>query len=70
MWVLQVLSAYLMLTFGLATLVLPIAGWSEPELGPGYSIGLAIVYAAFAWLSYKGFAAARSIRKDLAAASA
>jgi len=67
MLLVQFFLAYLMTIFAVGAVGIPVVGWADPDLGPGLSIVLAIFYAAIAWLSYKGFAAARSIRKELLA---
>jgi len=63
----QIVLAYLTTMLAVATVAFPVVGWTDPELGPSLSIFLAIVYAAFAWLSYKGFTVTHSIRKEPAA---
>ena len=67
MLITQILMAYLMAMFAVSTVVVPVVFWSDANFGPAQSIGVAIVYAALAWLSYKGFAASRAIRKELVA---
>ncbi len=63
----EILLGYFAIGFAVSAVVLPFLGWSDPQFGPGLSILVAIVYSAFAWLSWKGFVAIRSLRKKLAA---
>ena len=65
MLIFQIFLAYLMIVFGVAMVWMPIFFWSEPELGLGFSVFGLFLYAGLAWLSYKGFAATRAIRKEL-----
>jgi len=67
MLITQFFLAYLMTIFAVAMVAIPVTGWTDPEFGPGLSLVLAVVYATLAWLSYKGFAGIRSIRKEPAA---
>jgi hypothetical protein len=57
------------ISFAAGAVLFPIVGWNDPEMKMevGVSISAAIVYAALAWLSWKGFSVTRSIRKELAA---
>ena len=55
------------ISFAVGAVLFPIVGWNDPKIGVGGSIAAAIVYAALAWLSWKGFSFTRSIRKELAA---
>lgn len=66
MFITQIFLAYALAMFAVTAVIIPVAGWAEPDIGPGLSLSLAVVYAAFAWLSYKGFVTARSIRKEFA----
>src|SRR5215831_4992438 len=67
MLIAQIFLAYFATVFAVGAVALPFVGWTDPEFGPVLSISLAIVYAALAWLSYKGFVITRSIRKELVA---
>ena len=58
---------YFAIGFAVGAVVFPILGWKDPNLGLGPSIVAAIVYAAIAWLSWKGFSVTRSIQKEVAA---
>lgn len=65
----EIFLGYFAFSFALVAVGSPILGWTgiEPDFGLGLSIFAAIVYAALAWLSWKGFSVTRSIRKELAA---
>jgi len=67
MLIAQIFLAYFATVFAVGAVALPFVGWTDPDLGVVASIFIAIVYAAFAWLSYKGFMVTRSIRKELVA---
>jgi hypothetical protein len=67
MLIAQTFLGFFLGTFAIATVALPFVGWSDPEIGPWSSVVLAIIYAGFAWLSWKGFIVTRSIRRKLAA---
>jgi hypothetical protein len=69
MLIAQIFLGYFAISFAVAAVGSPILGWTgiEPDFGLGLSIFAAIVYAALAWLSWKGFSVTRSIRKELAA---
>jgi hypothetical protein len=62
----RIFLGYFLSLFAIAAVVLPFVGWTDPD-GPGLSISLAIVYAAFAWLSWKGFMVTGSMRKEFVA---
>ena len=70
-WFVMLISEFFLgfwaISFALGAGLFPIVGWNDPKMGVGVSIAAAIVYAALAWLSWKGFSVTRSIRKELAA---
>jgi hypothetical protein len=63
----QFAMAYMMVMFAAGTVLIPVMGWSEQNIGPVASIAMALVYAALAWLAYKAFVGSRTIRRELAA---
>lgn len=65
LWIVQIVMAYLTLILAAAAVGLPFLGWGDPEIGGGLSIFLAVMYAALAWLSYRGFLASRTLRREL-----
>ena len=67
LWIGQILMAYILTICAVVAVVIPFVGWTDPELGPSLSIVIAFIYAAFAWLSYKGFTTVRSFRKEIVA---
>ena len=68
-WLAEIFLGFYAILFAVGAVGSPIIGWTgtEPDFGLGPSIITAIVYAALAWLSWKGFSVTRSIRKELAA---
>jgi hypothetical protein len=69
MLIAEIFLGFYAISFAVGAVLFPIVGWNDPEMkmGVGGSITAAIVYAALAWLSWKGFSVTRSIRKELAA---
>jgi len=69
MLIAEIFLGFYAILFAVGAVGSPIMGWmgTEPDFGLGPSIITAIVYAALAWLSWKGFSVTRSIRKELAA---
>lgn len=64
---LQIVLGFLMVLFALSIVTVPLAIWSDEEFGPLLSVFVVVVYAALAWLSYKGFVVSSSMRKELSA---
>jgi len=61
----QIVLAYMMVVFAYGMVAMPIMMWPEDKGGPVMSIFLALIYLGLMWLSYKGSAASRSVRKEL-----
>lgn len=66
MLIVQILVGYLMVTFAIGAVASPFIFWKDPNFGTVGLIVLVISYAVFGWLSYKGFEAAGSFRRELA----
>ena len=75
MLIAEIFLGFYAISFAGGAVLFPIVGWIDPEMGVkmgvemgvGGSITVAIVYAALAGLSWKGFSVTRSIQKELAA---
>jgi len=61
----QIVVAYMMVMFGVLAVAVPFATWDEPDMGVGGAIGVAILYALFAWAFYRWYVRIRAIRKEL-----
>jgi hypothetical protein len=67
MWIAQALLIPLIGFLGMGTIGIVIVGFTDEEVGIGPGLLLAVLYGALTWLSYRGFRAAGSIRRDAAA---
>jgi hypothetical protein len=61
----QAVMAVSMAFMGLGTFGILLIGFTEndPEFGPGSAVILSVIYAGLAWLSYRGYRSASSIRQ-------
>lgn len=61
----QIIAGFYFVVTAMTAVIVPFLGWTDPDMEPGISVSVAVLYGALAWVGYKGYAASRSVRAEL-----